>query len=83
MGERGIFDMVRVKIAPDMEFRMEIELEGITMESRDHDLQQHKKEVVEAFMERLRKGFPDADLKLDTFEFGLDHHGAEKLEKAA
>lgn len=73
--------MVRVKIAPDIEFKMDIELEGITMDSRDHDVQQHKKEVYEAFMERIRKGYPESDMKVDTFEFGLDK--SEKLEKVA
>jgi len=75
--------MVRVKIAPDIEFKMDIELEGITMHSRDHDVQRHKKVVYEAFMERLRKGFPEANLKVDTFEFALDHDEAEKIGKAA
>ena len=73
--------MVRVKIAPDIEFKMEIELEGITIDSRDHDVQQHKKEVYDAFIERLHRGFPEIDLKVDTFEFGLDK--SEKLEKVA
>jgi len=73
--------MVRIKIAPDIEFKLDIELEGITMDSRDHDVQQHKKEVYEAFMERIRKGFTEAEMTVDTFEFGLDK--SEKLEKVA
>ena len=64
--------MVRVKIAPDIEFKMELDLEGITSHSRDHDVQQHKKEVYDAFVARLRKAFPDDEMRIDTFEFGLD-----------
>lgn len=75
--------MVRVKIAPDLEFKMNIELEGITIDSRDHDVQQHKKEVVEAFLAQLRKGFQEKDIKLDTFAFALDLEKEGKFERAA
>jgi len=70
--------MVRVKIAPDIEFTMEVDLEAITSHSRDHDVQQHKKEVYDAFVARLRKAFSDDEMRIDTFEFGLDR--AEEFE---
>ncbi len=73
--------MIRIKIAPDIEFKMDIELEGITINSRDHDVQQHKKDVYSAFVERLKKAFQETDMKIDTFEFGLDK--SEELRKAA
>ena len=65
--------MVRVRMAPDMEFCMEIDLPGIDYDARDHDVQQHKALVYEAFLERIRKAFPECDVKVDTFTFGLDH----------
>ncbi len=73
--------MVRITIAPDIEFKMDIELEGITDASRDHDVQQHKKTVYSAFMERMKKAFPESDLKIDTFAFGLDK--SKEWRKAA
>jgi len=69
--------MVRVKIAPDIEFKMEVELEGIDHTSRDHEIQLHKAEVYGEFMERLKRAFPESDIKVDSFLFGLD------LEKVA
>jgi len=64
--------MVRIKIAPDIEFTMEVDIEGITSRSRDHDVQQHKKEVYDAFVARLRKAFSDEEMEIHTFEFGLE-----------
>lgn len=64
--------MVRVKMSPDIEFTMEIELKGIDYGSRDHDVQLHKEEVYRAFVEKLQKAFPEGDMRIDTFTFGLD-----------
>ena len=64
--------MVRVKIAPDIEFAMEVELKGIDHTSRDHEVQLHKAEVYAEFMGRLRRAFPESDVKVDSFLFGLD-----------
>lgn len=41
--------MVRVRMAPDMEFCMEIDLPGIDESSRDHDVQLHKAVVHAAY----------------------------------
>ncbi len=69
--------MVRVKMAPDIEFTMEIELEGIDYTSRDHDVQLHKEQVYNAFVEKLKKSFPESDMNIDTFNFGLDREGTK------
>ena len=70
--------MVRIRMAPDIEFCMEVDLPGIDEQSRDHDVQQHKTLVYEAFMEKIKKAFPDGDLKIDTFTFGLDRGEAAR-----
>jgi len=54
-----------------MEFKMELDLEGVDVDSRDYDVQQHKKEVYEAFMKRMEKAFPEG-FEISDFEFGLD-----------
>jgi hypothetical protein len=60
--------MTRIQIAPDVEFKLDVDLPEIT---RDYDLQQHKAEVYAVFEERLKKAFPEG-FKINTFEFGLD-----------
>ena len=63
--------MTHIQIAPNVEFKMDIDLSGITDNPRDYDLQQYKSEVYAEFEERLKKAFPEG-FKIDTFEFGLD-----------
>ena len=36
---------IRLQIAPDVEFKMDLEGDGIESGSRDYDVQQHKVEV--------------------------------------
>ena len=71
---------VRVQMAPEIEFKMEIEVEGVDPDSRDYDVQQHKQEIHEEFMRRLNKAFPEG-LKVHTFEFGLDTGWHEELRE--
>ena len=40
---------LRFQIAPDVEFKMELEVEGVGQDSRDYDIQQHKAEVYQEF----------------------------------
>ena len=63
--------MTHIQIAPDVEFKLDINLPNITGSPRDYDLQQHKAEVYAEFEERLKKAFPEG-FKINTFEFGLD-----------
>ncbi len=63
--------MTHVQIAPDVEFKLDIDLPEITDTTRDYDLQQHKAEVYALFEERLKQAFPEG-FKINTFEFGLD-----------
>jgi hypothetical protein len=62
---------IRFQIAPDVEFKMDLDVEGIDRESRDYDIQQHKTEVYREFEQRLQKAFPEG-IKIDRFEFGLN-----------
>ena len=61
---------IRLQIAPDVEFKMDLEVEGIDSGSRDYDIQQHKSEVYQEFERRLKDAFPEG-IKIDRFEFGL------------
>jgi hypothetical protein len=63
---------VRFKIAPDIEFKLELEVEGVDLSTRDYDVQQHKTEVYQEFERRIKRAFPEG-YSIDTFEFGLEH----------
>ena len=61
---------IRFQIAPDVEFKMDLEVGGIDAGSRDYDVQQHKAEVYQEFERRLKNAFPEG-IKIDRLEFGL------------
>jgi hypothetical protein len=63
--------MSHIKMAPNVEFKMDIDLEGVSKHTRDYDVQQHKVEIYTEFEKRLKKAFPEG-IKIDSFEFGLD-----------
>ena len=64
--------MTHIQIAPDVEFKMDINIPEITDDARDYDLQQHKAEVYAEFEKRLKKAFPEG-FKINAFEFGQDN----------
>ena len=61
---------IRLQIAPDVEFQMDLDVEGVDYGSRDYNVQQHKAEVYKEFERRLNNVFPEG-IKIDRFEFGL------------
>ena len=63
--------MIHVQIAPNVEFKLDVELPDVSDKVRDYDLQQHKTEVYAEFENRLKKAFPEG-FKINTFEFGMD-----------
>ena len=63
--------MTRIKLAPNVEFKMDINLDNITDSSRDYDVQQHKAEIIQEFEKRLSQVFPEG-FKIDSMDFGLD-----------
>jgi len=63
--------MVHIKLAPNVEFQMELEIEGVTDTTRDYDVQQHKAEIYAEFEKRIASVFPEG-FKIDSFEFGID-----------
>ena len=62
---------VRFKIAPDIEFMIELDVEHVDHTTRDYDVQQHKAEVYGEFEKRIQQAFPEG-YRIDTFDFGLD-----------
>ena len=63
--------MVWLRISPNMDFYMEMELQKVSPRTTDDDVQQYEKIVREEFLERLKKAFPDGSQKIHGFEFGI------------
>jgi hypothetical protein len=64
-----------LRISPEMDFYLDMELQGVTDKTSDYDVQHYEKVVYDAFVERLKKAFPEGDFRMYTFEFGI---GREK-----
>ena len=62
---------MRLRISPDMDFYLDAELQGVTDKTSDYDVQQYEKVVYDAFVERLKKAFPEGDFKIYMFDFGV------------
>jgi len=71
---------IRVQMAPEIEFKMEIEVPGIDPTARDYDVQQQKVEIYKEFERRIKEVFPEG-FKILTFEFGLDRGWHEELKE--
>ena len=71
--------MPRIQIAPYIEFKMDIELGEVDQGTRDYDVQQHKKEILAVFNDRLKRAFPEG-YRISAIEFGLDTGWHEELK---
>ena len=60
-----------LRISPEMDFYLDMDLQGVTYKTSESDVQQYEKVVYDAFVERLKKAFPEGDFRMDTFEFGI------------
>lgn len=62
---------MRLRISPDMDFYMDMNLQGVTENTRDYDIQQYEKVIFEEFVNRMKKAFPEGDFRVYTFDFNL------------
>ena len=62
---------MRIRISPEMDFYIEMELQGVTERTRDADIQQYEKVVYDEFVSRMKKAFPGEDFRIITFDFNL------------
>jgi hypothetical protein len=64
--------MVKVRIYSEVSFEVDMDIEGINADSRDYDVQQHRKEIYDYLKDKLDAAFGDSqDLTLHYFEFSL------------
>jgi hypothetical protein len=62
---------MRLRISPEMDFYIDMELQGVTDRTRDYDIEQYEKIVYDEFVSRIRKAFPEGDFRVNTFDFNL------------
>ena len=69
-----------LRISPEIDFYLDMELPGVNEKTREYDVQQYENVVYKEFVERLKKAFPEGDFRMYTFDFGI---AREKLRGAA
>ncbi len=69
-----------LRISPEMDFYLDMELQGANENTRESDVQQYENVVYREFVERLKKAFPEGDFRMYSFEFGI---ARERSIKAA
>ena len=62
---------MRLRISPDMDFYLDMELQGVTDRTRDSNVQEYEKAVFDEFINRMKKAFPEGDFRVYTFEFNI------------
>ncbi|HWR72208.1 MAG TPA: hypothetical protein VN604_03480 [Nitrospirota bacterium] len=74
--------MVWLRISPEIDFYLETDLQGVTDRTSEHDVKQYEHVVVEEFVERMKKAFPEEDFRTHSFDFGIAR-GKMAAKKAA
>ncbi len=69
---------MRLRISPDMDFYLDMELQGVTDRTRDSDVQEYEKAVFDEFISRIKKAFPEGDFRVYTFEFNIAREAKPK-----
>lgn len=69
---------MRLRVSPDMDFYLDMELQGASELTRDYDIQQYDKVVYEEFINRLKKAFPEGDFRIYNFEFNVARESRPK-----
>ena len=62
---------MKLRISPDMDFYLDMDLQGVNERTRDDDIQQYEKVVYDEFLNRIKKAFPEGDFRIYTFEFNV------------
>ncbi len=69
---------MRLRISPEMDFYLDMELQGVTERTRDYDIQEYEKVVYDEFINRIKKAFPEGDFRLHTFDFNIAREASPK-----
>lgn len=69
---------MRMRISPDMDFYLDMELQGSTERTKDSDIQHYEKIVYEEFVRRIKLAFPEGDFRIYNFEFKAARESSPK-----
>jgi hypothetical protein len=62
---------MRLRVSPEMDFYLDMELQGTSERTREYDIQQYEKVVYDEFVSRIKKAFPEGDFRVNTFDFTI------------
>jgi hypothetical protein len=60
-----------IKITPDMDLIMNVDLQGLDEQSRDRDVQLYENVARDALIERLKKVFAEEDINIHSVDVGI------------
>ncbi len=64
--------MAKIRIYSEISLKTDLLLKGVDTQTRDYDVQRHRKEVYDYLQERLAKAFDDVqNLTVHYFEFSI------------
>lgn len=69
---------MRLRISPEMDFYLDMDLQGVTERTRDYDVQEYEKAVFDEFVSRIKKAFPEGDFRVNTFDFNIARESSRK-----
>ncbi len=71
-------EYMRLRISPDMDFYLDMDLQGVTERTKNYDIQNYEKIVYEEFVRKIKMAFPDEDFRIYSFEFNIAREQAPK-----
>jgi len=69
---------MRLRMSPDIDLYIDMDLQGVTERTRDYDIQQFDKVVYDEFVSRLKKAFPEEDFRIYNFKFNIARESKTK-----
>jgi hypothetical protein len=69
---------MRLRISPEMDFYVDMELQGVNEMTREYDIQQYEKVVYDEFVKRIKNAFPEGDFRVLTFDFTVARESKPK-----
>jgi hypothetical protein len=70
---------MRMRISPNMDFFIDMELQGVNEKTRSQDIQEFEKVVFDEFKNRLKKAFPEDDFRIYEFDFNVSRETVTKV----
>jgi len=62
---------MRLRISPNMDFFIDMDLQGVNENTMSSVIQQYENVVFDEFASRLKKAFPEGDFRMYKFEFNV------------